>query len=227
MANTVRDGGGGTRYIELQAARWARKPIADLFSSWTKIRVGIRCDVTSTANFTPTEFFMGLCSGTTDIPGDTTPLNAVGIRSVPAGLWTYQTSGGTAYNQMYVAAFKSYKIVNGVQTAGLSSGALAINTTNNIHANGPACGLFVTITKGSPNYTLELFRGDWGFSFGMTKAQFDAQIIATTPTVTNHITTGSLTIAFDETAGTLDTACLYFSDTTIIRVHDWAVVKLA
>lgn len=229
MANTIRDT-GGLKYVEMQNARFARLPLASLFDSnaWTTVRVALRMDVVSTTTFTPTSFFFGLCSGTTNIPGDATPTNAIGARSTPGVAFSYYSAGGPTGYQ-FTGEMKPYKNVGGVETAGVTfgSGAVAFNSSSNTNADGPACGMFVTITKGSPNYTLDLFCVNAASSAGLTQAQFEAQSIATTPVKTgqNYIT--GKTIAFDQTAGTLDAAFVYWSEATALRLFDWRVVRIA
>lgn len=227
MANIIRDL-AGSKYLEMQNGRFARLPLPALFmsGSWTKIRVALRMDVTGTASFTPTEFFFGLCSGTSNIPGDATTTNAIGARSKVAGNLSYSATAGA---QQFYGEFLAYKSVGGTETAGTTfgNGVCGFNATANTNASGPSCGFFVTITKGSPNYTLDLFCIQPISSGGMTYAQFQTQSIASTPSLTGHSNITGKTIAFDQTAGTLDAAFIYWSDSLLLCVRDWRVILLA
>lgn len=228
MANTIKDS-GGFKYVEMINGRFARKPLSGAFDggAWTKIRVALRMDVTDTTGLVVGfNFFFGLCSGTATIPGDASAVNAIGAKNTDAFGTTYS---GTAGAQQQYGELKTYKQVGAVLTAGTTfgNGLCAFNTTNNTNANGPSCGLFVTITKGAPNYSLDLFCVDPLFSAGMTSAQFATQSIALVPALAGHRNNSAKTIAFDEVAGTLDSAFVYWSPIPVLRILEWRVILLA
>ena len=226
MANIIRDE-GGFKYVEMQNGRFARKPVPQLFDggTWTKIRVALYCEIVSTGSTLTTPILnFGLCSGTTNIPGDATPTNAVGAKM--NANWTFYNGGGTTIQ--YFGEFITHKIVAGVGTNGLSfgNGTSAIVTDTNSGTDG--CCLFVDIQKGSPNYTLNLFCfGPTLGASGMSEAVYVTQSIALTPAATSHTFITAKTVAFDESGGTLDAAYVYWSMSNALKVKNWRVVKLA
>ena len=208
--------------MELQNARFARKPLAAILNggAWTVMRVALFLDVVNTAaGFTGTPLLrFGLCSGTTDIPGDTTPTNAVGV-AVGNTNWTYAS-------QIYTPGFaRPITYISGTLNA--SAGGITCPTINSSTIGGGNEGsmLFVTITKGSPNYTIDV----WGRNSGsavVTQADFDTQSIANTPTFSGH-GDGIGNIAFSEGAGTLDAGFVYWDAAYLLRLHKWRVLRIA
>lgn len=222
MGNTIRDS-GGLKYLEMQNGRIARKPIAAAFDSWVTIRICLRVDLDSVSSVTPTAFFFGLCSGTTNIPGDTTPTNAVGCRTDVSSTLTYSNTGADA--RRFWGVFSAYKNVGGVQTAGTQFSSNVHGFNSSASSTGPGA-FFVTITKGSPNYSLDIFAVNTSAAICST-ATFQSQSILASPSLGGHSSSTGKTIAFSEVAGTIDTAFIYWSDAVLLRIFDWRVVRLA
>lgn len=229
MANTIRDA-SGLKYVEMQNARFARKPLADLFNSgsWSTIRVAMFLKINdSGADMTGSPIFSaGLCSGTTNIPGDTTPTNAVGIAHNKA-TWSRNTSAGN--QRYYFTTFAAWKNVAGTPTVGSNlitdSAQIMMDTYS---GSGDGSPFFVDVIKGSPNFSLRLFVGNQVTNVPtMSYAQYLAQAIATTPSFTNCAYTAAQTIAFSESGGTLDAAWIYWGQSNALRVLDWRVVRIA
>jgi hypothetical protein len=121
---------------------------------------------------------------------------------------------------------KPYKDVGGVQTAGTTfgSGSCAINCSTSSSASG---AFFVTITRGSPNYTLDLFCTQPTQAAPCTPAQFATQSLANIPALTGYSNITAKALAFDQSAGTLDAAFIYWSDAILMRITEWRVIRLA
>ena len=227
MGNTIRDL-SGAKYIEMSNGRFARQPSASVFASgaWTKIRVALYMDlfqIGSDVGSTPV-FQAGLCSGTTNIPGDATPTNAVGL-NVTAASWSWYNGGGSSYIYNCGPCYP-FKNVGGVLTNGTSSTPLLFATS--AEANGLSAELYVDITKGSPNYTVQAFCPTT-VSPTTTEATFEAQSIASSPVIAGgHAFLTAQTIAFNESAGTLDSVFVYHKPTTgYARIKQLRVVRLA
>lgn len=207
-------------------ARFARKPIAGLFAggAWTKIRVAVFLDlVNSLSPLSSAQLYMGLCSGTTNIPGDATPTNAIGLTTT--GTWTYYSVSAPQY-QFYGTVYPR-RIVAGVQTDGTFLDNMGIATdTNSI---GPSM-IFCDITKGSPNFSVRLYCLKQASSnVGINETVFEQQSVIDTPSLFggNYVNAAAQTLAFDEANGTLDAAFVYWNLTQAIRIRQLRVIKLA
>lgn len=229
MANTIRDA-SGLKYVEMSAGRFARMPLADLFDggSWTTIRVALFLNVEdSGADITGTpSWFVGLCSGTTNIPGDATPTNAIGIRQNSATIARNTSAGNQRYYFFNVVASK---IVAGTTTDGGSFTANAqMRLTTNTNG-GDGTPWFIDITKGSPNFSLTAFVPNQITNTPvMTYAQYRTQSISTTPAWTNVAYSGPQALAFSEGGGTLDSAFVWWSPSVpAMRILEWRVIRIA
>ena len=227
MGNTIRDI-SGAKFLEMQVGRIARKPVATVFGggTWSKIRVALYVDffyIGGNVGGSPV-CQIGLCSGTTNIPGDTTPTNAVGLNITDAN-WVY-ASGGSANTYIYnCGTCFAFKNVGGVSTNGLSSTPLVVATSNN--ENGLSSGVFVDITKGSPNYTIQAWCATTTAAT-ITEATYETASIAGVPTTGFYGFLTARTIAFDESAGTLDSVFVYHNQAAAYaRVKQLRVVRLA
>lgn len=209
MANTIRDS-AGAKYVEMQNGRFARllDPSAFASGTWGKIRIALYMsmfDTGTTVGSTPI-FQVGLCSGTSNIPGDATPTNAVGL-NVTAASWAYY-NGGASYKIYNCGTCYPFKNVGGTLTNGTSSTSVVFTTTGS--ADGLAAEFYVDITRGSPNYTVQLFCPTAGAP-GISEATFETQSLVGTPVITNHGFLTAQTIAFDESAGSLSAAFVYYN----------------
>jgi hypothetical protein len=177
------------------------------------------------ANITGTPIFQfGLCSGTTNIPGDATPTNAIGCRNTAATWNKVAPFGFSEYGGIDMGAFKN---VGGVETGGASiTGAAAFLFCNDYTDPTVVNPLFIDITKGSPNYSLNMFYANNSF-VAMTSAQYVTQSLATIPTDANCAYSGAVTLAFDQTAGTLDSVFFYFNQASGIWVRDWRAILIS
>lgn len=204
--------------LNMSNSSWAR-PIA-LPSTWSKVRLGFRLHfIPSAAVTSGTSFGLGLCSGTTALLGDLTTTNFVGLLC-NAGV---APSGGQV-TSTFVPATK-------VGTA-LTVGAGVLACYWNVSTTGTDDTfemLFVDVTKGSPNYTLQCFGFSVnGGSTNVSQAQFLAQVVAATPAFTGHTYTGGTTVAASEAAGVFNAVTAWWSDTVVKpEIADMAVVLLA
>lgn len=228
MANTIRDS-GGFKYIEMQNARFARKPIAEMFtdsSAWSKIRIALLLDMAdSGANITSPKFYVGLCAGTTNIAGDASPTHFAGA-IFNAATWTRATAP-VRYFYGSSGCFPCV-IIAGVSTIGVSS--LQSANFPNINAAGSTPNaFFLDITKGSPNYTFQSFHLDQAAGANVTDAQFEAASLLGTPVLTNHTQGTARTQAVDEAAnGTFDAICVAWDQASpVMKIRNMRVVRLA
>lgn len=226
MANTIRDD-AGAKYVEMQSARFARKPIPDVFGSgsWTKIRVALwwRTEIPYSTNPAGTpRFRVGLCSGTTNIPGDATPTNAVGLLSNSATWTGYNTGGTTVVHHFACAPFTN---VAGVQSIGTDTNVLLGLAALSYSLSGTA--LFVDITNGSPNFTVQMIGRKPIYGGTMTEAKFESEALQASPTNGDMQSATATTIAFSESNGTLDAAFVNWDIAYLGRLLNWRVIRLS
>lgn len=218
-------GGVDDKRVVLQNSNWARPFTID--SGWTKLRIAFRVSITdsgASVGSTP-RFAIGLCSGSTNIFMDATTTHFVGVVS-DAGTWSRRTSPtgyGTGTGQI-----KPATRIGTTLTLGSGFSSSCFEFVDAALANRTA--LFVDITKGSPNYTFQVFSRTNATSGGdVDKATFDAQAETAVPTITNHTLFGSGTLAVNEgTNGTLNHVCAAWDRSTPqIELSDDRIVKLA
>ena len=225
MGSTIIDI-SGSKAVEMVNARFARKPVAGLFDggAWTKIRVALYLDIDTTSSIANPTFYFGLCSGTTNIPGDATPTNAIGCWFNNAATLTYYNGAGTTSRQLFGEWFPR-KNVGGVEASGTSFGNPSGGVATSDNTGSPSA-LLIDISKGSPNYTLSLFSPS-GAITAMTDAQFATLANQTSPSYASYSAKSGATLAFSESAGTLDSAFIYWSPAIALRLRQWRVIKVA
>lgn len=218
----------GENRIVMDACRWARG--IDFLSdrSWALVRIGLRyCLADSGANLSSVSLHVGLCSGNTDIFGDggSAPTHFFGINMTGNFGTLARTAGPPA---RYTANFTAGETwVNGALSAGSPSdmetasqfiGATDTNRTL----------LFVDIFRRTTNYSCRYFRNTSTAVTDVSKATFDAQVLLTTPTVTNHSFVATQAWACNEaTNGYFDHVNLSWVNSSTIKISDIAVVRLA
>ncbi len=214
--------------IQMSNSTFAR--LVTLPVGWTKVRIGCRMwfgDLGSNPGSTP-RFAVGLCSGTTNIIGDVSCDNAIGVITNSA-TWA---RGGAGYAPVDAATFKKVGSTLTVGSSVANNGNMALPFVN---AGSPSRQFWlVDITKGSPNYIVTLFYWAPG-NTGDTLASdfYNASIIPAPPTTIG--TAGSsyaqgtgVNVAFDEVAGTLNAVGLWFNRADFLaEVMDLDVVPLA
>lgn len=205
----------------MQSARFARKPLPTIITpGWAIIRNAIFCDVVDTGGAITCEFSMGFCSGTTNIPGDPSPTNALVAQF-----------GGSAFN--YAASVYTpnigvpVKYVAGVRTQG--GGIITPQFySSTIGGGSTGCMIFVDIVKAG-GYPVWVFGKNNTGNPVVTEADFNTQCQLPTPAFANHSTSNWSTIApnFSEAGGTIDAACLYWNSAALLRVKKWEVLLIA
>lgn len=197
-------------------------------TTWTTLRIGLRMimnNIGASLTGTP-RFYVGLGSGTTNMIMDATTDNWCGI--VSNATWTYAAGPPVRY---------SVNPVHGGKKVGttLTLTASAVDPSDSVIFMADATTTnrflyFVEITKGSPNYTLNLqsFRINPTTAGDATAADFLAQVVQSAPLFTNHQNGTARTLAVDESTGTFDHVCIGWDQVSpTIEICDLAVVKLA
>lgn len=220
MANTVTLA-TAELFVASATARGARKLSAIILSEgWTRLRVGVRIKPSdSGANLTGTpRFGLGLCAGSSNILGDATPDHFVGIITNDA-TWTRSTSQ-TRYTVNPVDIAKN---VDGVLTTGSSISTTLVLTT------GFWKLLLVDITKGSPNFTVNMVLfPNANSTTDASEANFLAKMMDDVPAFTNHTAGSAQTIAVNEgTDGTLDHVNFWWDNATAMNLADIAVRRFS
>lgn len=175
---------------------WARS--VALPAAWGKIRFGLLLHFANAgAALTGTPVLaMGFCNGTSNIEGDASPAHFVGVKTNSAS-WTDLGCGGA--NVLGTVTVQPAVNVAGSETLGT-----AITADARFSFSATTTFLyFLDLTKGSPNYTFNLFTvigagGSCGT--GATVAQFLAQMALSSPSFTSHSYGTSQTLAVNEGA---------------------------
>lgn len=213
-------------------SRWAR-PIG---FSWSKIRIGVRWQVDGSTNITGTpRMVIGVCSGSSNIYGDATTTHFVGTRQNEP---TWTITGGNRY-LVNGNTWECLKRVGTTDTAG--SGSLGLNAVQwgiGPNAATPTANrsvFILDITKGSPNFTLQIMLGWNNTDSGgaaptdVSKENFLQNMMESTPVRAQHRAGTARTLAVDEsTNGTLDHINMHWNQSGhIMEICDWAIAKLA
>lgn len=213
---------------QLSNSNSARLWSADIGTTWNQIRVGCRISMTDGGvelSGTP-RFAFGICSGTSNIFQDATTTHWLGMLSNDP-IWS-RVAGPPAYHQMQnvVASVASAKRIGSTTTVGtaFNNSPFVFDATT---ANRGV--IFLDITKGSPNFTLNAFFRWTGTASDVSVADYLDQLVVASPTITNHQATTSPTIAIDEAANGFFNAVNFAWDKTapVIEISDIAVVKFS
>lgn len=160
----------------------------------------------------------GLCSGTGALVGDFNTTNFVGM-----GLNAQAGGGGGQINCFFVPFTKVGT------TSNFGANLLHAFLPQNVADTYDTELLFVDITKGNPNYSINIFGPTTnGGVNAASAADFLAQVVQATPVFGFHTYTGAGTIAASEVAGTFNAVSAWWgSALTVFEITDHAVVLLA
>lgn len=204
--------------------RFVRKPKYMQTAWWSRIRIGFRVSIVDRSTDLINGYLnVGICSGNTGISGDGT-VNAgssvvhfFGIQlQANFGQWVRQTVP-TRYNLTWSTVVR---IVNGVTT---QSGDVEPNQYLFCSDTSRTC-IIVDIRKGSPNFSCQYMRNTSTAATDVSKATFDAQMLLSTPVITNHAFTTDTAVACSESAGIFDHINIAYSCPTPLRISDLRVV---
>ncbi len=209
--------------IQLSNSQFART--LNFGTSWTTIRFGMRLHMDNTGvaiSGTP-RFACGFCSGTTNIFGDATTANFVGIISTGAS-WLFQT---TFYNSTLFAPCTRVgsTLTTGTGFAGASDTIGGCRAGTNVADRGM---FFVDLIKGSPNFTVRMFALA-NTQNDSSAATFLNTMEQTTPSASGYTYEAGQTVAVNEGAnGILDSINVSWNQTTpVVEICDIAVARIA
>ncbi len=211
--------------IRLINSNFARLWSTDVGTTWTKIRVGCRISIEdSGAAITGTpRFAQGICSGTSNIYLDATTTHWGG--TVTNGDFGRVNDPPVRYynaGNLFVPA----KRISTTLTVG--TGFYASYVSFRDTTAGQRAAMFLDITKGSPNFTFNLFSPQSSsFATDCSLATYLAQIALTSPTITEHAFGSAQTLAIDEvTYGYFNAINFAWDRSSALEVSDVAVVRL-
>lgn len=209
--------------IQLSNSQFGR-PVT-LPVAWSKVRVGLRIHFTNNGGGaiigTP-RLAVGLGSGTANMVGDATTTNFIGAYTDDSNNW--DTNAGPSYVCSSVVCMKKV--------------GATITTGSALHSFVPGAGadtgtakrvmFFLDITKGSPNYTLQLYTSVGAPPGDVSNGSFLSNMLVAVPSYSSHSQGTAQTLAFDEVAGALDTVQVYWNRSdALAEVCDVAVALLA
>lgn len=222
-------GGSTETAIQLNNGQFGR-PIT-LPTGWGTIRVGLRLHFTdSGADLTGTpNFAVGFGNGTTNMVGDLTTNNWIGI--MPTVSWArtsasppfYNLGGGTVNPRLFTKIGTTFTSGSYMQ-AGF--------TYLSASAGGPTPGrqlYFLDIQKGSPNYSGANFAPINGTIIDQSAATFLTLMINSAPSLSNYNYSGfDAAIAFSESTYPLNAVQIWWDRSdSLLEICDLAVAVLA
>lgn len=205
-------------------SNWARPWPLSIGTSWTKIRVGVRAIMDNTgANLSSTpRFAIGVCSGSTNLLFDATTTHFVGWQSSSA-TWVYAAGPPIVYSFDVVAIKRVAAVTTSTAAISVGSSIAGDPTTTNRGM------FFCDITKGSPNFTIDIFSHTTAAAGDVTLADFLAQVPLAVPVFAGHNFGGAQPLAVDEGAdGTLDHVLVGWDRAApVLEICDMAIVRLS
>lgn len=194
-------------------------------STWNKLRIGVRIAVNGSATVVGTPIFaMGVCSGTGNPfnNGAASTDHFVGA-TTRKSTWAY--SAGFFYINSGTDDWVPTKRVGTTATLGSQMNLLVLPAVSEERV----WILFLDITKGSPNYTLQSFYSNNTLVPHITREQFLETVEIEAATLSNHAWGTAQTLAVDEGAdGALNAVNLAW-DRAIpqIEISDVAIVRFS
>lgn len=206
-------------YNEIAVSR----PFLNLGGNFSVLRIGIRCMVNGASVAGSPSFYIGAQSGTTKQPFDASWVNCF-IADQIGGSWT--TAGSGTSLRFEPLSFHITTLV-GVSFTDSTVFGSTISISARSHSGSP-CVMMAELRPGSPKWTLNIFTPlAAGANTALSQSDFYAQMVATTPTWTGYgypnSISGGNTLTFSQVAGTIDTACYGWLNTTPLEVTDFAV----
>lgn len=220
-------GGNPETAIQLSNGQFGR--LINLPTGWTTIRMGLRYHMTNTgAGLVGTpKFFFGFGHGTTNMIGDATCDHFVGTAF-------QDTLDFVVGPPVYYQEHNINLWTTAVKVGGALAVASPLATVFNISAGAATGALdrivtFLTLTKGSPNYTFQGFYNNIITGVDITPTQFLAQMTQAAPALTNHTNGAAQTQAVNEAVnGTLNAVQVYWNRSDAnIEICDLAVAVIA
>jgi len=195
------------------------KPI-NISERWTRIRIGLLISMTpdSTNSLLQGMLAIGLCTSTTENWGSATS------RFLGATVGNYPSGSGVGSNWTFNSSPPNSFLSNSTQYClskiGTTFNPFSFNYTLRLpilDVNPRRGILILDITKGSPNYTIQMFTGiaaNMALSYGMTDLYSALEQVAAAPSIGgNQFTSNSATgVPFSETTSVrLTTLNLYWN----------------
>lgn len=196
----------GLNTIQMSNSTWGR-PVT-LPSGWNKIRVGVICSAADSGIVSNPSLAIGFCHGTVNMMGDSSTAHFVGAftNNTSPTNWVQQSTG---YSNIQI-----YPVVNvgGTQTAGTIF-ATDMRVAYTLHsASYYSQVFFLDVTKGSPNYTLNVFSVAAANPASVSVATFISNLPLVSPSISSHSFFGAQTVPVNEaTNGLLDTVNVWWN----------------
>jgi len=216
-------GSGNVNMLQMQNSQFGRK--VNLPVGWNTIRLGFLWQFNTTTTLTGTPVFIaGFGSGITNLIGDASPTNFIGI------MLTYDQflaswNGANALS-WYDGSIPCTNVA-GVATvdwtqkfnSGVNQGVLYPNTGFSFTP------VYIDITKGSPNYSINASLNTSSSATPCTEPVFYSNMQVASPAPNSNTYSGAKTMPFDESNGNLDSIQMYWDRTT--GYPEFAVIAVA
>lgn len=227
MASLIQYYTGGTsdKCIALSNSQFGRKH--GYGDNWNSLRFGLSVSFEDTgSSLSGVILRIGLCSGTTNMPGDATTDNSFGIKFsvnwtrfvMPPPIYRWFGGGADRFVFSRVGAVES--------VTGLAAANIDVTVSGSLRT-----AFFLDVIKGSPNYTCNFFTGDnyTGARADCTPAAFMNQVSAAVPVLGGHTLRAGAGLPINTALnGILDTVYVGWNLVTPhLLVSDIAVVRLS
>jgi len=198
-------------------------------SNWNQLRVGLRwCMQPGGAVIQGKRIFIGVCSGTAQ------PFNNGSAPTTHAVGWlsplhsSYPLHGGTAPDTYYETGGFNRAVKRVGTTLTQSSAYVGTPSWWPATTDHRAIMQFVTITKGSPNFTVASWahHGPTGVVH-ITKEVFIEYVVLPSPTRSSYQSASSTVPVNEANDGALDTVNVAFEGSNNMEVCDLAVVRFS
>lgn len=213
--------------LSLTSAAYVRP--MDFGSNWSHIRIAARVAVninTGTTDIPAPNFFLGLTSGSSAVPGTATPNHFLGIRT-PSSISFFNNEANYVFTSNTASSSLGCMIIDGVETTSITGNTFGYTFLGN--ASTMATVFCIEIIKGSPNYTIDYSSSINGGVYP-TSAIFE-NIMASGASVFGdmRIKLNDAPFAVDEaTNGPLDSICLSWGSPTVeLEILDLNFARLA
>lgn len=200
-------------------------------TNWNKIRIGLRISMTDTgANIAGSPVFaVGLCSGTTNIFGDASCDNFVGI--LPASGSVFQRQAGSS-DPRYLTnpgSFVTARKVGSTLTRGTDIIKDAGEAVITCDVANKRVVFAVEIEKGSPNYTVNIFARANNAITDVSYSDFYATMATVgNCALVNHAYGTARTVACSEVAGSFNAVNISWDVVSpVIEISDLTITRLS
>jgi hypothetical protein len=199
-------------------------------SNWRKLRAAVRLrltvhgtEVPSTTEISPTNFMIGICSGTSSMAKAALTTNFLGYKYVTGGpTLLYYTGGGSPiWVQNGGSPMQPYREVFGTGSGVGVNGQMYISATGSVFS-----GFGFELTKDSITGVDSRYSMSWAGNFALSNPSASLEDLYNYIDGTGWGVNASGVITFNETSGSLDTFNMYWSGPRNLEISDIVIARV-